>query len=64
MEKLVSPVTKAILRLNMDCELNRTKDPVKYCLVYKEEGCSHVDGYLCNMHTCSIRKNYKNGKRS
>ena len=27
-------------------------DPVKYCETYKTSGCSHVDGYLCNMDTC------------
>lgn len=32
-------------------------DPVKKCTVYKKLGCSHVDGYLCNFETCSIRHN-------
>lgn len=32
-------------------------DPVKYCNIYKESGCSHVDGMLCNMKTCNINKN-------
>ena len=27
-------------------------DPLKYCEIYKTSGCSHVDGYLCNMDTC------------
>lgn len=31
------------------------KDPVKECEVYLNEGCSHVDGYFCNMTTCNIR---------
>ena len=31
------------------------KDPVKYCEVYKREGCSHVDGPLCDFPNCSIR---------
>ena len=31
------------------------KDPVKHCDVYKEDGCSHVDGYLCDFETCDIR---------
>jgi hypothetical protein len=34
------------------------KDPVRHCIVYKEIGCSHVDGYLCNMSDCSIRREY------
>lgn len=29
-------------------------DPVKHCPVYKEIGCSHVDGYLCDFPDCSI----------
>jgi hypothetical protein len=31
------------------------KDPVKHCDVYKEDGCSHVDGYLCDFEKCDIR---------
>ena len=30
-------------------------DPVKHCIVYKEFGCAHVDGMLCDFETCSIR---------
>ena len=36
-------------------------DPVKDCEVFKETGCSHVDGFLCNMDNCSTLKKYKNG---
>ena len=36
------------------------KDPVKHCTLYKEEGCSHVDGILCDFDTCSMRINYEN----
>lgn len=32
-----------------------TKDPLKYCEIYKEQGCSHVDGYLCKVETCEER---------
>lgn len=32
------------------------KDPVKHCDVYKKEGCAHVDGMLCDMDKCTIRK--------
>lgn len=35
-------------------------DPVRGCEVYKNIGCSHVDGYLCDYPDCSIRKNYMN----
>ncbi len=32
----------------------RLNDPVYKCEVYKTKGCSHVDGFLCNMKTCDI----------
>lgn len=34
-------------------------DPVKHCQVYKESGCSHVDGYLCGYPDCSILEHWK-----
>ncbi len=37
---------------------NRSADPVYECEVYFHKGCSHVDGYLCNMDTCDIREDY------
>jgi hypothetical protein len=40
---------------------SKLKDSVTCCKVYKEIGCSHVDGFLCNMNTCSILGEYKNG---
>lgn len=27
-------------------------DPLKECVTYKELGCCHVDGFLCNPETC------------
>ena len=30
-------------------------DPVYHCDVYKTEGCSHVDGFLCDYEKCEIR---------
>ena len=33
-------------------------DPVSGCPVYKNEGCSHVDGYLCDYPDCDIMKTY------
>ena len=36
-------------------KLDKT-DPVKHCCVYKEFGCSHVDGMLCDFETCDMRK--------
>ena len=34
------------------------RDPVKHCDLYKDEGCSHVDGFLCDFETCSMRLEY------
>ena len=36
-------------------------DPVKNCAVYKDIDngrCAHVDGFLCDMKTCNILKEY------
>jgi hypothetical protein len=30
-------------------------DPVKSCELYREEGCSHVDGFLCDGEVCQMR---------
>ena len=38
-------------------------DPVKHCPVYKEIGCSHVDGYLCDFPDCCIMKDYQMNKQ-
>lgn len=38
---------------------NAVKDPITCCKVYKEIGCSHIDGFLCNINTCSILCEYK-----
>ena len=34
-------------------------DPVKGCDVYKNVGCTHVDGFLCDYPNCSILKEYR-----
>lgn len=36
----------------------RNSDPVKRCDVYLTEGCSHVDGMLCNFPDCDIYHKY------
>lgn len=33
-------------------------DPIKKCPVYKDTGCAHVDGYLCDYPNCAIMKKY------
>lgn len=42
--------------------LTRKTDPVKHCSVYKEEGCSHVDGYLCDFPACSMYQEHQQRK--
>lgn len=37
-----------------------SKDPVKHCNLYKEEGCVHVDGTLCDFNTCTMRTDHDN----
>lgn len=36
----------------------RNSDPIKNCPVYKNKGCSHVDGLLCNFPNCSTYHEY------
>lgn len=31
-------------------------DPVKDCKIYKESGCVHVDGMLCDINSCNTEK--------
>lgn len=33
-------------------------DPVKHCNLYKEIGCSHLDGMMCDFPKCSMLTNY------
>ena len=37
----------------------RLNDPVYHCDVYKEKGCSHVDGLGCHLQDCNILDDYK-----
>jgi hypothetical protein len=34
-------------------------DPVQNCELYRDEGCSHVDGYLCDFPQCKMLRNYR-----
>jgi len=29
-------------------------DPLVHCMVYRTVGCAHVDGFLCDVRTCTI----------
>lgn len=33
-------------------------NPVKDCTLYKEEGCAHVDGMLCDFPKCCMYREY------
>jgi len=33
-------------------------DPVVGCKLYKDDGCAHVDGYLCDFPDCQMLKEY------
>ena len=33
-------------------------DPLYSCMVYKDLGCSHIDGFLCDFPDCSMNKKY------
>lgn len=54
-----SIVNKIRLKVRWQHILNKYPDPVIVCDVYKREGCSHVDGYLCNPKTCNMLIKYK-----
>lgn len=38
-------------------------DPCRVCDLYKEEGCVHVDGYLCKVETCEMLSDYLKNKQ-
>lgn len=40
----------------------RKTDPVHGCELYKEQGCSHVDGMLCDFPKCSMLNDYRKQK--
>lgn len=40
-----------------------SSDPVKGCELYKNIGCTHVDGILCDFPTCKMLKDYKENKK-
>jgi hypothetical protein len=43
-----------IERLNIKRRFNSRDDPAKHCQVFKTVGCSHIDSFECNIHTCNI----------
>jgi hypothetical protein len=46
---------KAFFNIMKVFQFNSAKDdPVKHCEVYARQGCTHVDGPLCDMRSCDI----------
>lgn len=43
--------------------VSEEQDPVLHCVVYKDVGCLHVDGLLCDFPTCPILDRYCNPGR-
>ncbi len=37
----------------------RKSDPLHGCELYKEQGCSNVDGMLCDFPKCSMLREYR-----
>lgn len=60
--KKESLIVKIINRLKRWYWRWRNSDPIRKCPVYKNEGCSHVDGLLCNFPNCSTYHEYMGNK--
>lgn len=56
--KKESLIVKIINKLKRWYWCWRNSDPIKNCPVYKNKGCSHVDGLLCNFPNCSTYHEY------
>jgi hypothetical protein len=40
--------------------INYRSDPLYQCKVYRQQGCAHIDGYLCDYPKCDIlQEHYK-----
>ena len=50
LEKVIREIIKII----------KENDPVYGCKVYRDLGCSHVDGLLCDFPNCCMNKKYLN----
>jgi hypothetical protein len=42
----------------------KNRDPFYHCPVWKNEGCSHVDGLICDFPSCDIYREYMERKDS
>lgn len=36
-----------------------SNDPCKSCSLYKEIGCTHVDGFMCDFPSCEMLVEYE-----
>lgn len=61
-ERLLKRLQREFLRKSIMARAMGLKDPVHDCKVYKQEGCSHIDGFLCDMKTCSLLKEFSKNK--
>lgn len=52
-------IIKLIIEILLAIVGYQETDPVKYCEVYKNSGCSHVDGMYCNFPDCEILIEFK-----
>ena len=51
------------LYLSVQLYLKKT-DPVYGCELYKDKGCSHVDGVLCDFPKCKMNEQYIRSKKN
>lgn len=56
-KKKVSLLSK-IKKFFKEWKYIQKNDPVKKCELYKQKGCSHVDGPLCDFPECSMNKSF------
>lgn len=52
-----------VFRILVDRYNGTSPDPVFQCAVYRETSCAHVDGFLCDVRSCSMLKNYLKEKK-
>lgn len=55
--RLVNKIKKFIKRLNIS-----KNDPYYHCELFRDRGCAHVDGLLCDFPKCDMNKSYKENK--
>lgn len=49
--KIINKIKSWLISLSDD-------DPVQHCELYRDKGCSHVDGILCNYPHCILNDEY------